>query len=116
LIYFVIFKNFIIIFLFPLNSPNGLDFLNRNANGLRCAIALHNCLKGRIFISFYPVLFCLFLRLFKSGRTLAYLSLSASRGYRLTYGYENYALRANLQFFNFFLIFSNYLSKKFMFL
>jgi len=30
-------------------SPNGLDFYNRNANGLRCAIVLHICLKGRTF-------------------------------------------------------------------
>jgi len=45
-------------------SPNGLNFHNRNANGLRCAIALHNCLKGRTFIAFNIVLSCL------SGRDL----------------------------------------------
>jgi len=75
------------------NSPNGLDLHNRNANGLRCIIALHNCLKGRILISFCLVQSCF------SGRAVARFlhhklryALTSLSNHHLTYGYENYCL------------------------
>ena len=71
--------------LIVLYSPNGLNFHNRNANGLRYVIALHNCLKGRTLILLCLVLSCL------SGRAFARF-YTVSCGYRLTYGYENYCL------------------------